>query len=73
MADLSLADCKHVKKYLKINNIRKCKAGIVRSMIINIKFDKTVGWKPFFVYLFFKHVGVCKPSLNDFCYNSRTT
>ena len=62
MADLSLADCKHVKKYLKIKDIRKCKTDIVRSMIINIKFDKTIGWKPFFVYLFLSMQGYANPA-----------
>ena len=54
---------------------KKNKANTVRNMIINMKFDKTnQEMKPFcFVHLSFEHTGLCDPTLNDFCYNSRTT
>ena len=46
---LNLTDFQQMKKRLKNNNIRKKnKVNIARSMIVNIKFDKTNnGMKPF--------------------------
>ena len=50
---------------------------IVINMIINMKFDKKkkkkiMKWSPF-VHLYFERAGVFNLTLNDFCYNYRTT
>lgn len=64
---LSLVDSKHVKK--RLNDIKKSKANIVRSIIISIKFDKANGMKSFFSFVFQACRGM-QSTLKDICCNS---
>ena len=77
MADFqwSLVECKHVKKRLesyKHDKEKKTRQILWEtwSFIWNLT-KQIMKWSPF-VNLSFECAGVCNPTMNDFCYNTRT-